>query len=65
MPPDTARCRPVLGDGDDDQNHEESGPVASSTSDATVRGRGWGSRMPAFRSVVSVLVRSLMPPISG
>jgi hypothetical protein len=26
-----------LGDGDDDQNHEELGPVASSTSDATVR----------------------------
>jgi hypothetical protein len=26
-----------LGDGDDDRNHEESGPVASSTSDATVR----------------------------
>jgi len=27
-----------LGDGDDDQNHEELEPVASSTSDATVRG---------------------------
>jgi hypothetical protein len=26
-----------LGDGDNDQDHEESGPVASSTSDATVR----------------------------
>ena len=51
------------GDGDDDQDDEEPGPVASSTSDAT--GRDARRSMPAFRSVVSVLVRFVMPPISG
>jgi hypothetical protein len=32
----------AVGDGDDDQNHAQSGPVASSTSDATVRNTGGG-----------------------
>jgi hypothetical protein len=36
-----------LGDGDDDQNHEELGPVASSTSDATVRDAGGACSRPA------------------
>ena len=33
----------ALGDGDDDQDHEEPGPVASSTSDATGRDAGEGA----------------------
>jgi hypothetical protein len=41
----------AVGDGNDDQNHEEPGPVASSTSDATVRDVGEACRV--FRSVVS------------
>jgi hypothetical protein len=43
-----------MGDGDHDQGDEK--PVASSTSEGDGAGRGWGSSMPAFRSVVSVLV---------
>ena len=42
----------VLGSGDHDQDDEEQGPVARSTSDATSGTRS----MPTFRSVVSVLV---------
>jgi hypothetical protein len=52
-----------LGDGDDDQNHEESGPLASSTSDATVRDVGeacWRSA-PSSRATI-VLVRSFSTP---
>jgi hypothetical protein len=48
-----------MRDGVDDQDDED--PVARSTSDAT----GAGMRSMAFRSVVSVLVRFVMPPISG
>jgi hypothetical protein len=39
-----------MSNGDDDQDDEESGPVASSTSDATVRDVGEACRL--FRSVV-------------
>jgi hypothetical protein len=45
-----------LGDGDDDQNHEESGSEAISTSDATVRDVGEACRV--FRAVVAVLLSS-------
>jgi hypothetical protein len=48
--------------GDDDQDDEEPGRRASSTSDATERD---AKHAEGFRSVVSVLVRGLMPPISG
>jgi hypothetical protein len=52
-----AGTKPAVGDGDDDPGDAKLGPVASSTSDATVRDAGWrSSSMPAFRSVVSVLV---------
>jgi hypothetical protein len=44
---------PAVGDGDD-QDDQEPGPLASSTSDATVRDAT--RSMPAFRSAVSVLV---------
>jgi hypothetical protein len=42
-----------LGDGDDDQDDAQPEPVASSTTDTTSGTRS----IPAFRSVVSVLVR--------
>ena len=46
----------ALDSGNDDQGDAERGPVASSTSDATVRDAGEACRV--FRSVVSVLVRA-------
>jgi hypothetical protein len=45
--------RVLLGDDNDGQDHEEPGPVASSTSDAT---SGTRAKLLAFHSVVSVLV---------
>jgi hypothetical protein len=48
-----------LASGDDDQDDEEPGPVASSTSDATGRDT---AKHPAFRFVVSVLLRKLADP---
>jgi hypothetical protein len=55
-------AEPALGDGDDDQDDQEPGPIASSTSDATGRDT---SKHAAFRLVMSVLLRGLMPPIEG
>jgi hypothetical protein len=52
-----------LGDGAGDQDHAQFRPAASSTSAATVR--DVRRSMLAFRSVVSVLLRGLMPPIEA
>ena len=48
-------AKPAVGDGYPDQDHARPGPVAGSTGDTT----GWERSMPAFRSVVSVLLRAL------
>ena len=53
----------ALDSGDDHQADAEPESVASSTSDATVR--DVGEACPAFRSIMSVLLRALMPPIEG
>jgi hypothetical protein len=45
----------AVGDGGYDQDDVRPGPAATSTSDAMLRD-GRSSSMPAFRSVVSVLV---------
>ena len=54
---DRAGAKPAVGHGDHDQGDVQPGTVAGSTSEATKRGRG--RSMLAFRSVVSVLVRSV------
>jgi hypothetical protein len=51
--------RHAVDDSDDDQDNDVPAPRASSTSDATGATRTEESSMPAFRSVVSVLLREL------